>query len=69
MFPPQLIAHRLATVQDCDKIVVLDKGALVEEGNHSSLLNMPGSLYSSMWNRQLKAFDGKKEEAGPMTPM
>lgn len=46
------IAHRLSTVVDADKIVVLEDGHLVEEGTHDELLER-GGRYSSMWHRQL----------------
>jgi len=46
-----IIAHRLSTVSKADKIIVLDKGNIVEEGNHLSLLNKNG-LYALMWNKQ-----------------
>lgn len=36
-----LIAHQLTTVQNCDKIIVIDKGAKVEEGTHEELLRIP----------------------------
>lgn len=46
-----IIAHRLSTVSNADKIIVIDKGNIVEEGDHSSLLNKDG-LYALMWNKQ-----------------
>ena len=46
------IAHRLSTVVDADKIVVLEDGHLVEQGTHDALLEH-GGRYSSMWQRQL----------------
>ncbi len=46
------IAHRLSTVVDADKIVVLEDGHLVEQGTHDELLAL-GTRYSSMWHRQL----------------
>ena len=50
-----LIAHRLSTVVNCDQIFVLDKGRVVEIGNHQELLNRAGSLYSKLWNSQHEA--------------
>lgn len=43
-----MIAHRLTSVQHVDKILVIDKGEIVEEGTHSELLAREG-LYHSMW--------------------
>lgn len=46
------IAHRLRTIADSDKIIVLNKGAVHEEGTHHGLLETPGSLYGELWNIQ-----------------
>ncbi|KPQ07202.1 MAG: ATP-binding cassette, subfamily B, bacterial [Rhodobacteraceae bacterium HLUCCA12] len=45
------IAHRLSTVVDADRIVVLDSGEIVEEGTHEALLARRGR-YAAMWTRQ-----------------
>lgn len=47
-----MIAHRLLTVMDADDILVLDQGNLVERGTHESLLSVPNSLYSKLWETQ-----------------
>ena len=49
------IAHRLSTIARMDRIVVLDEGAIVEEGDHTSLLTR-GGLYASFWTRQSGGF-------------
>lgn len=43
-----VIAHRLATVRDADRILVLDKGELVELGNHEELISKEDGLYQSL---------------------
>ena len=47
-----LIAHRLSTIMHADRIYVLEKGEVVETGNHESLLNEKG-LYFAMWRQQI----------------
>ena len=47
-----VIAHRISTVKDCDNIIVLVDGRIVEEGNHDELLERRG-LYADMFERQL----------------
>jgi ATP-binding cassette subfamily B protein len=44
-----LIAHRLSTVKAADRIIVLEQGRIIEEGNHSSLL-AKGGHYASLYN-------------------
>ncbi|VFB13478.1 ABC-type bacteriocin transporter [Bacteroides heparinolyticus] len=44
-----IIAHRLTTVKDADRIVVLDKGQVVETGTHGELFRA-GGIYSRLWN-------------------
>ncbi|GHC50520.1 ABC transporter ATP-binding protein [Neogemmobacter tilapiae] len=56
------IAHRLSTIVAMDRIVVLDQGQIVEEGNHESLL-AKGGLYARYWARQSGGFLGVEEEA------
>ncbi len=47
-----VIAHRLTTVRDADRIVVLDGGEVREEGRHEDLLRRPGGLYSRLHELQ-----------------
>lgn len=46
------IAHRLRTIADADKIIVLNKGHVQEQGSHAQLLSDPESLYAQLWNIQ-----------------
>lgn len=46
-----IIAHRLSTVIDADEIVVMDRGEIIERGNHRSLLLKQGK-YAAMWALQ-----------------
>jgi len=47
------IAHRLSTIKDCDKILVVDDGAIVEQGNHEELMAKRG-LYYNLYMAQYK---------------
>jgi ATP-binding cassette, subfamily B, bacterial len=50
-----VIAHRLSTIQKMDRIVVLDKGTIVEQGTHSELLEKQG-VYAKLWSHQSGGF-------------
>lgn len=50
-----VIAHRLSTLSRMDRILVFDKGKIVEEGTHADLLNKEG-LYAKMWKMQVGGF-------------
>lgn len=52
-----VIAHRLSTVINADKIVVLNEGEIVEEGTHEQLLKLENGAYRALYNAQFK---GKK---------
>ena len=47
-----LIAHRLSTIMHADRIYVLEKGKIIEQGNHAQLLDQKG-LYYAMWRQQI----------------
>ncbi|PPQ39128.1 ATP-binding cassette, subfamily B [Rhodoblastus acidophilus] len=46
-----VIAHRLSTIVKADEILVIDQGAIVERGDHATLLAQ-GGVYAALWNRQ-----------------
>jgi ATP-binding cassette, subfamily B, bacterial HlyB/CyaB len=47
-----IIAHRLATVRECDRIVAMADGRIVEMGTHDELLCKPGGVYANLWALQ-----------------
>ncbi|WP_407155960.1 ABC transporter ATP-binding protein [Bradyrhizobium sp. STM 3557] len=47
-----VIAHRLATVRSLDRILVFDRGRIVEQGNHAALVGREGGLYRALFERQ-----------------
>jgi ATP-binding cassette, subfamily B, bacterial HlyB/CyaB len=47
-----IIAHRLAAVRGCNRIIGMAEGRIVETGSHNELVRMPGGLYSYLWGLQ-----------------
>jgi ATP-binding cassette, subfamily B, bacterial len=52
-----LIAHRLSTVRSLDRILVFDRGEIVEQGSHAVLASRPGGIYRGLFEQQVTAFD------------
>lgn len=55
-----IIAHRLATIRDADRIIVLRDGRILEQGNHAALLAQ-GGLYVELYRRNFSSFDDSGE--------
>ncbi|MBB3590058.1 ATP-binding cassette subfamily B multidrug efflux pump [Rhizobium sp. BK529] len=55
------IAHRLSTLTEMDRLIVLDKGRIIESGTHSELVSH-GGIYADLWNRQSGGFLADHEE-------
>lgn len=55
-----IIAHRLSTIKNCDEIIVLDKGEIIEQGTHNDLLKQQG-LYYKLWEMQQGKFIIEKD--------
>ncbi len=59
-----VVAHRLSTIRNADKIIVMDRGRAAESGNHEELLKI-GGLYKHLYDIQ---FSGKMAESGTFLP-
>jgi ATP-binding cassette subfamily B protein len=51
-----VIAHRLSTIRQMDRIIVLDKGKIIEDGTHEELVNKESGLYKKLWDLQAGGF-------------
>jgi ATP-binding cassette, subfamily B, multidrug efflux pump len=58
------IAHRLSTIAAMDRLIVMDRGRIVEEGTHAQLLAL-GGLYARLWAHQSGGFLGEVDEDDP----
>ena len=59
-----VIAHRLATIRNADRILVLQNGVLIEQGNHDQLMKL-GGLYAKLYNMNYASFDDIPEDLIP----
>jgi len=62
-----VIAHRLSTVRNADRILVLDQGRTVEEGNHRQLMKK-GGLYRHLYEMQFRYTEAEMETVAPTIP-
>lgn len=51
-----IVAHRLAAVRHCDRIIGMSHGQIVEDGTHEELLRRPNGLYANLWSLQSTGF-------------
>jgi ATP-binding cassette subfamily B protein len=54
-----IISHRVSSIKHADQIIVLDKGSIIESGNHTDLLARDGA-YASLYQKQLLEDDQRK---------
>lgn len=47
-----VIAHRLSTVRALDRLLVFDRGRIIEDGDHAALIGLEGSIYCRLFERQ-----------------
>ncbi len=61
-----IVAHRLSTVRDCDLILVMDHGKIVERGTHDELLAKEGKYYE-LWNMQQGIYAAKRQSPSSLS--
>jgi len=57
-----IIAHRLSTVRNCDCIIALKYGKIIEQGSHDELLKIEGGYYKELWEKQAKSLEAEAKE-------
>lgn len=50
-----MIAHRLSTIRNCDIIIALKHGVIMEQGSHNELLGIQGGYYKQLWEKQAES--------------
>ena len=61
------IAHRLSTLKNADRLIVVKDGRVVESGTHKELFDKPDGVYASMAKKQLESISSKIEEDTPLS--
>ena len=61
-----MIAHRLSTVKDCNKIIVLKNGYVAETGKHEELLAIEDGIYKKLWEEQTKKMLEDEDDDVPL---
>jgi subfamily B ATP-binding cassette protein HlyB/CyaB len=59
-----IIAHRLSAVRDADRIIVMERGQIAEQGSHAELLRNPTGIYNHLYQLQL----GNQENTAHLMP-
>ncbi len=57
-----ILAHRLSSVIDCDRILAMEEGQVVESGPHSELMAVPGGVYASLMREQARESEERDED-------
>jgi subfamily B ATP-binding cassette protein HlyB/CyaB len=60
-----IIAHRLAALRGCDRIITIEDGSIIEDGAHCDLVLRSDSFYAKLWRFQLQSNDLQRPESPP----
>ena len=63
-----IIAHRLSTIKEADRVVVMERGRVVEEGSHEELLSVHDGVYAKLVERQLERNEHQQTSSNVTTP-